>query len=830
MILTTLEFTTDLHRGTQMEVLHNAFMVGDQEAHRFVVALVNPEGGGTVSLTGAGVQGFFVRRGEDSTVVINGESDGNKAIVTLPAACYAVPGRFSFIMRVSMGDTVHSVLWCDGVISRSRTDTLIDPGDVVPTLDELLGRISVLEAVTEAASDIVVRDEEAAGSATVAAKEAVAAAATATEASTQAQSAATTSQNAALEAMDADQSARAAANRAADSEEEAAAYAKRAEAAADRAESSGGSGGGDGGVTMAQVTAEVESKIPKITDNTQTYHLLDASDIDATLAVVGKAADAAETGKAIAELTEEKIDKNGVDQVTKDNADFIGKAPGANLFNKDTMATVATWFAWESGTSGKGAKVIYAANQYTGQYAAIEIPITQSGNITIKMGSNVSLYAYYFVDDNNIATDVYATAIGASIADGYTMTAPNGAKKLLLSLLKYEQQLGYGNELMVNYGAEALAWEAYTERYVFTGVDVDDPRTIAMSSIVGNENNIVYIHMAEEYALVVGDTFELFYKGIISAVNPDIFDIRIICDKGNAFTKRYIWTPTDDDIGAHNLTVELYGINHNLLHTKTVKLVVKGKAPSPSSPINVLCVGDSLTAQGIWPAEVHRRLTASTGAPVGDSLSNINFIGSMSVGGVGYEGHAGWSITSYTTANNGENPFWDADGGKLDFAKYVANIGASGIDYLYLLIGWNDANKTQDVFKAAMHEFIIRVRLSYPNVKIVLMGLEIPARDGLGENYGAEGVYADYHGLMQYVFDHWKWINDFKGTFANTVSTLNIAGQFDTEHNMPTATRPVNARNAEIETYQNNGVHPANAGYMQIADAVYRDLTHKLQS
>lgn len=553
-------------------------------------------------------------------------------------------------------------------------------------------------------------------------------------------------------------------------------------------------------------------------------------EIDATLTESNKAADAKVVGEKIGELYEEKIDKNGVDQVTKDNADFIGKAPGANLFNKDTMVTVASWFVFESGTSGEGAKVVLASNQYTGQYAAIEIPITNSGDITIKMGGNVSLYAYYFVDDNNITTEVYATAIGASIADGYTVTAPDGAKKLLLSLLKYEQQLGYGNELMVNYGAEALEWEAYTERYVLTGVDVDDPRTIAMSSIVGNENNIVYIHMAEEYALVVGDTFELFYKGIISAANPDIFDIRIICDKGNAFTKRYIWTPTDDDIGAHNLTVELYGINHNLLHKKTVKLVVKGKASSPSSPINVLCVGDSLTAQGIWPAEVHRRLTASMGTPAGDGLSNINFVGSMDVDGVGYEGHAGWSITSYTTAKNGENPFWDAGNGKLDFAKYAAGIGASSIDYLYLLIGWNDADKTQDVFKTAMHEFIMRVRLSYPNVKVVLMGLEIPARDGLGENYGAKGAYADYHGLMQFVFNHWKWINDFKGTFTNTVSTLNIAGQFDTEHNMPTATRPVNARNAEIETYQNNGVHPANAGYMQIADAVYRDLTHKLQS
>ena len=51
---------------------------------------------------------------------------------------------------------------------------------------------------------------------------------------------------------------------------------------------------------------------------------------------------------------------------------------------------------------------------------------------------------------------------------------------------------------------------------------------------------------------------------------------------------------------------------------------------------------------------------------------------------------------------------------------------------------------------------------------------------------------------------------------------INISGQFDTEHNMPTATRSVNARNSAEETYQSNGVHPANSGYMQIADAAVR--------
>ena len=429
MILTTLEFTTDLRRGTQMEVLHNAFMVGDQEAHRFVVALVNPDGGGTVSLTGAGVQGFFVRRGEDSTVVINGESDGNKAIVTLPAACYAVPGRFSFIMRVSMGDTVHSVLWCDGVISRSRTDTLIDPGDVVPTLDELLGRISVLEAVTEAASDIVVRDEEAAGSATASAKEAVAAAATATEASTQAQSAATTSQNAALEAMDADQSARAAANRAADSEEEAAVYAKRAEAAADRAESSGGSGGG-GGVTMAQVTEEVENKIPKITDNTQTYHLLDASDIDATLAESGKAADAAETGKAIAELTQE------IDQLNSTVGSIAGVTEVVSVVFAESN------IIHDAMINGYPGSATYGNTANTSGYVCTTmIPLDFDAGKPVSVRCTLSGYAGLGIYDQggntlDVITGVNAADYGLVSGQGmktYTIILPEGAKYVRMS-------------------------------------------------------------------------------------------------------------------------------------------------------------------------------------------------------------------------------------------------------------------------------------------------------------------------------------------------------------------------------------------------------------
>lgn len=654
---------------------------------------------------------------------------------------------------------------------------------------------------------------------------------------------------------------------------------------------------------IALMEAEMEELKESNTDSD------DSLAVDATLTQEGQAADAKATGDALASLSEDKVNKNGVNQVTKENADFITKLPATNIFNEDTMATVKSWFYWnQSVGQGVGKEVFLLTTSNTGPYTAIEIPITKSGDITVQMGGTAKIFAYFFTDENNIAIS-FGASIMAELSNGYTVTAPDGAKKLLLSIHKYEEQHNAGNRLMVNYGATAVPWEAYGDRYVFEGVEYEDERVDAAVSIVGDKNNAVSIKLPEQYALVVGDTFELFYKGIVNAVNPDLFDVRVICAKGNAYTKRYVWTPTAADVGSYALTVELYGINHNLLATKTIQLVVKNKATSPADPVNVLCVGDSLTTGGAWPAEVYRRLTSNDGEPTGDGLANINFIGTRKIGNVGYEGYGGWKFESYLSAQvdtnrkvitcthdkveavdqhsvykdstgvqwkietvyddsiliiavTGEgtnfpetgtltwvsggvnhtdivytssenapgNPFWNVETGAVDIAGYAEKLGVSSIDYVYVLLGWNDAAKSEEDYLRYARNFVMHFTSYNPNIKIVYMGLQIPARDGLGANYGAQGVYTDYHGLMQYVFNLDAWYASMKASFPRALTTISIAGQFDTEHNSITAERQVNVRNSTMETYQSNGVHPAHSGYMQIADAVYRDLTHKLQN
>lgn len=45
----------------------------------------------------------------------------------------------------------------------------------------------------------------------------------------------------------------------------------------------------------------------------------------------------------------------------------------------------------------------------------------------------------------------------------------------------------------------------------------------------------IRVILPEKYDLVVGDTFQLYYRGVIEAPNPYIHSIVSICDKGRNF-------------------------------------------------------------------------------------------------------------------------------------------------------------------------------------------------------------------------------------------------------------------------------------------------------
>lgn len=116
-----------------------------------------------VQLTGgATCAGYFIRPNGD-TVVIEGyitaptETEPSSTCrVVLPQACYAYPGQFTLVIKVSsamIGGGTSTVRIVDGTVVKTRTGAVIDPGIPIPNIDELLGIIAAAQGHTYDASN-----------------------------------------------------------------------------------------------------------------------------------------------------------------------------------------------------------------------------------------------------------------------------------------------------------------------------------------------------------------------------------------------------------------------------------------------------------------------------------------------------------------------------------------------------------------------------------------------------------------------------------------------------------------------------------------------------
>lgn len=155
-VATELKYTVSLDSGAPLIALAHYLYTGDQQAHRIQVTCTR--GGERVDLTGATVPAYFIRA-DSATVILTGTVEDGRAVVELPATCYAVAGRCSLVIKAVMGGATSTILALQGAVSRSQTDALVDPGDVLPSLDELLAQVQKVEeavAKAEAIANMIV--------------------------------------------------------------------------------------------------------------------------------------------------------------------------------------------------------------------------------------------------------------------------------------------------------------------------------------------------------------------------------------------------------------------------------------------------------------------------------------------------------------------------------------------------------------------------------------------------------------------------------------------------------------------------------------------------
>ena len=147
----TIKQIVDLSQGYQCGVVPDVLMIpGDEQAHTWTVEIM--ENGQAVDLSGCTVNAFFVR-GDGKTVFIVGSVDANSASVVLAHECYAIAGLLRGIMKILKSDSVVSICEAFFTVRESIPGQYIDPGDVVPSIEDILQQMDSLAQLGENVSE-----------------------------------------------------------------------------------------------------------------------------------------------------------------------------------------------------------------------------------------------------------------------------------------------------------------------------------------------------------------------------------------------------------------------------------------------------------------------------------------------------------------------------------------------------------------------------------------------------------------------------------------------------------------------------------------------------
>ena len=149
----TMNQTVDLSRGYTPVVWPDALMVsGDVGAHTWEVILL--KNGVAADLLNTSVTGYF-QRADGNTVAVVGSVSGNKVSVTLTQECYAVDGKLTGVMQISTNNDLVTVSAIIFAVKSLTSDAIIDPGEVIPSVESLLALIAGI-GIDHAKSDAAI--------------------------------------------------------------------------------------------------------------------------------------------------------------------------------------------------------------------------------------------------------------------------------------------------------------------------------------------------------------------------------------------------------------------------------------------------------------------------------------------------------------------------------------------------------------------------------------------------------------------------------------------------------------------------------------------------
>lgn len=147
-LMQPIRYEIDINNGLVQTPMRTQLMRGDAKANRVVVALKN--GSENVDLSGVTVTGSFVRPPDEAVIPLNGSASGNEAAVELIDACYAEDGYCEIDVMLTVGQTRRTILSLTGYVLKKGSGAVVDVGDVIPSIDDIIAQYAEMQRVTTA--------------------------------------------------------------------------------------------------------------------------------------------------------------------------------------------------------------------------------------------------------------------------------------------------------------------------------------------------------------------------------------------------------------------------------------------------------------------------------------------------------------------------------------------------------------------------------------------------------------------------------------------------------------------------------------------------------
>ncbi|MFN0051583.1 MAG: SGNH/GDSL hydrolase family protein [Planctomycetales bacterium] len=339
---------------------------------------------------------------------------------------------------------------------------------------------------------------------------------------------------------------------------------------------------------------------------------------------------------------------------------------------------------------------------------------------------------------------------------------------------------------------------------------------------------------------VPGVEANVYFDNVVLVLNAANFAFDVQCPKGRQQQGRWTFSPGETDIGDHPFELEVRNDRNEIVARGHSSVRVTAASAGQGREVAALMIGDSLTHASVYP----KRWQTLCDTPAGPKMTLIGSHGPGGVPGtIRHEGYGGWTAQRFATHAVGvprqgdyakrASPFlYPGSDGKptLDLTAYCRDVSEGRLpDIVTIFLGPNDIFSATDASIESVIDTMLghydslvqMVQTAAPKARIGVM-LPVPpaaSQDAFGANYANGQTRWQYkrnqHRLVE------RMLERYGGRETEGILIVPTHVNLDCQHNYPAESAPINAASEIKVLRQNNGVHPAPAGYDQIGDVLY---------